>query len=336
VKAPTKVRWGVLGAANVALKKVIPAMQRGAWSDVVGIASRDRTRAAAAAKSLGIATAYGSYDELLEDPGIEAVYIPLPNHLHVEWATKAAERGKHVLCEKPLARSANEAERLLAVRDATGVMIQEAFMIRSHPQWQKALELVRDGTLGRIQSIVGYFSYHNLDATNVRNNAELGGGGLADIGCYLVHASRWLLGREPMQVAALIENDPAFVTDRLTSMLMDFGESQVIAMCATQLVPSQRIQIFGSKARLEIEIPFNAPPDRPCRLFVDDGSSSGGEGRRTIELPICDQYTLQGDDFSRAIRHGGRAVLPLEDSIANLRVLDAIVRAADAGAWQSP
>jgi predicted dehydrogenase len=333
--APVKVRWGVLGTASIALKKVIPAMQRGAWPEVVAIASRDLARSQHAATSLGVPRAYGSYEELLDDPTIEAVYIPLPNHLHVLWATKAAERGKHVLCEKPIARSAAEAERLLSVRDETGVKIQEAFMIRSHPQWRKAVDLVRDGTLGRIQSIIGHFSYHNVDAANVRNVADFGGGGLADIGCYLVHTARWLLDREPDRVISLVEADPTFGTDRLASMLLDFGTVQVIGMCATQLVPSQRVHILGTKARLEIEIPFNAPPDRPCRLFVDDGSSLAGDGRRTIELPLCDQYTLQGDDFSRAIRLGHDQTLPLESSVANMRVLDAVIRSAASGEWRT-
>jgi predicted dehydrogenase len=331
---PAKVRWGVLGVANIAVKKVIPAMRKGELSEIAAIASRDITRARAAATALGIATAYGSYDELLDDPAIEAVYIPLPNHLHVPWTIKAAERGKHVLCEKPIALSAAEAEQLLAVRDRTGVKIQEAFMVRSHPQWLAAVDRVRDGSLGRVQSIVGYFSYNNVDAANVRNRVDLGGGGLMDIGCYLVHTARWLVGREPRQVIALIEKDPVFGTDRLASMLLDFGEVQVTGMCATQLVPSQRVHVFGSSARLEIEIPFNAPPDRPCRIFVDDGSSLAGESRQTIELPVCDQYTLQGDAFSRAIRLGGDQPLPLEDSVANMRVLDAVRRAAESGRWE--
>jgi predicted dehydrogenase len=334
--APAKIRWGVLGPANIAVKKVIPAMQRGGWSEIVAIASRDLARARQAATSLGIPTAYGSYEELLDDPTIEAVYIPLPNHLHVSWAIQAAEHGKHVLCEKPIGRTAPEAERLLAVRDETGVKIQEAFMVRSHPQWRTAVDLVRDGMLGRIQSIVAYFSYHNVDASNVRNVADFGGGGLADIGCYLVHSARWLLGREPRRVISLVETDPVFGTDRLASMLLDFGEAQVIGMCATQLAPSQGVHVFGSDARLEIEIPFNAAPDRPCRIFVDDGSSLVGDGRRTIELPVCDQYTLQGDDFSRAIRLGLDQALPLEDSVANMRVLDAVVRSASSGTWERP
>ena len=334
--AGEKVRWGVLGAANIALKKVIPAMQRGALTEIVAIASRNESKAKGAAELLGIPQVHRSYEDLLADPDIEAVYIPLPNHLHVGWTAKAAMAGKHVLCEKPIALTAIEAERLLAVRDATGVLIQEAFMIRSHPQWRKAVELVRDEMIGQVESIAGHFSYYNVDPENVRNIRELGGGGLMDIGCYLIHAARWLLDREPKRVAALTEEDPTFKTDRLMSMLLDFDGVQVTGTCATQLVPSQRIHVFGTQAHLEIEIPFNAPPDQPCRIFVDDGSSLRGDYRQTLEFPVCDQYTLQGDDFSRAIRDGGGQRLTLEDSIANMRVIDAVRRASAAGGWQTP
>ena len=310
-----KVRWGVLGAANIAVKKVIPAMQRGRSSEIAAIASRDLDRAKTAAASHGIRSAYGSYDELLADPSIEAVYIPLPNHLHVPWAIRAAEHGKHVLVEKPVALSAAEAETLLDGRNRFDVLIQEAFMIRTHPQWLQAISLVRDGTLGRVRSVVGYFSYHNVDPLNVRNMPDIGGGGVLDIGCYLVHAARWIYDREPQRVVSSIEMDPTLGVDRLASMLLDFGDAQMIGVCGTQMAPAQRIVILGEKARLEIEIPFNAPPDRPCRILLDE---------RVIELPVCDQYTLQGDAFSDAIRRGGGQALPLEDSVANMRVLDAV------------
>ena len=331
-----KIRWGVLGVANIAVKKVVPAMQRGAWSEIAGIASRDVARAKSAAAALGISSAYGSYEELLDDPSIEAVYIPLPNHLHVPWTIRAAERGKHVLCEKPIALSAREAETLLEARDKYRVKIQEAFMIRTHPQWVSAVQLARDGALGKVQSIVAHFSYHNIDPANVRNIAGIGGGGLLDIGCYLVHAARWILGREPRRVSSLIDTDSSLGVDRLASMLLDFGDAQVIATCGTQLVPSQRVHILGEKARLEIEIPFNAPPDRPCRVFVDDGSSASGGNRRVIEFPVCDQYTLQADAFSEAIRRGTDQPLSLGDSVANMRVLDAIARSASSSSWESP
>ena len=320
----SRVRWGVLGVANIAVKKVIPAMQRGRSSEIAAIASRSIARAQNAAASLRIPTAYGSYDELLDDKTIEAVYIPLPNHMHVPWAIRAAEHGKHVLVEKPVALSAAEAEDLVNARDRYGVLIQEAFMIRTHPQWLEAVSLVRNGALGRVRSIVGYFSYHNVDPLNVRNMPDIGGGGLADIGCYLVHAARWILDREPRQVTAVIDMDPTFGVDRMTSMMLDFGDAHMIGVCGTQMAPAQRIHIVGEKARLEIEIPFNAPPDKPCRLFLDEGATPGDGARRVIELPVCDQYTLQGDAFSDAIRRGEGQALPLEDSVANMRVLDAV------------
>jgi predicted dehydrogenase len=334
--SPAKVRWGVLGAAHIALQKVIPAMQRGEWSHVAAIASREPAKARAAAAMLGIETAHGSYDALLDDPTIEAVYIPLPNHLHVPWAIRAAERGKHVLCEKPIALSASEAQRLVSVRDATGVKIQEAFMVRSHPQWQKAVDLVRNGSLGQVQAITGYFGYHNVDPSNVRNVSEFGGGGLMDIGCYLIHTARWLLDREPRRVAALVQIDEKFGTDRQVSMMLDFDDAQMIGVCGTQLAPSQRVEVLGATARLEIEIPFNAPPDRPCRIFLHDATSLVGAGQKAIEFAVCDQYTLQGDEFSRAIRFGTDQALPLEDSVANMRVLDAVRRAGSSLVWETP
>jgi predicted dehydrogenase len=317
-----KVKWGVLGAAKIALTKVIPAMQRGAYAEVVGLASRDASRAKSAAGSLRIPKSYGSYEALLDDPEIEAVYIPLPNHLHVPWAIRAADKGKHVLCEKPIALSAREAETLLTARERNGVRIQEAFMIRTHPQWIAAVKMAHDGSLGRIQSVIGHFSYHNVDSRNVRNMPDIGGGALLDIGCYLVHAARWVLGREPRGVFSRMDRDATFGVDRLTSMLMDFGEAQAIGTCGTQMVPSQRVHILGERARLEVEIPFNAPADRPCRIFVDEGG--GDVSRRVLEFPVCDQYSLQGDAFSRAIRGEVEQALSLEDSIANMRVLDAI------------
>jgi predicted dehydrogenase len=317
-----KVRWGVLGVANIAMKKVIPAMQRGAYCEVVGIASRDEARARRAAESLGIPRAYGSYEALVDDPGIDAVYNPLPNHLHVPWTVRAAERGKHVLCEKPIAPTAADARQLLAVRDRTGVAIQEAFMVRAHPQWQKARELVRAGRLGEVRAMVGAFSYFNTDAANIRNVPQFGGGALLDIGCYLINTSRFIFEREPERVFGAMERDPELGTDRLTSMLLDFGGAHLVGTCSTQMVPFQQIHILGSRARLEVQIPFNAPPDRPCVLVLDSGSDPFGGGRERIELPICDQYTLQGDSFSKAVLEGEPVPEPLEDSIRNMEAIE--------------
>jgi len=329
-----KLRWGVLCAAGIAVNKVIPAMQRGADTEITAIASRDLPKAQRAARELGIAKAYGSYEDLLADRDIDAIYNPLPNHLHVPWSIKAAEAGKHVLCEKPIGLSVAEAKKLLDARDRTGVKIGEAFMVRRHPQWIAALELVRGGRIGELRSMMGFFSYSNADPANIRNILPYGGGGLMDIGCYPIFTSRFIFGAEPRRVAALIERDPKMKIDRLTSAILDFPAGQSIFTCATQLVPYQRMQIFGTRGRIEIEIPFNAPPDRPCRVFLDDGRDVFGSGAETLEIPVCDQYTIQGDLFSRAVRDGGDVPVPLESSICNMAVIDAVVRAAESGKWE--
>jgi predicted dehydrogenase len=320
----------VLGAAKIARQKVIPAMQRGAFSRVAAIASRDAARGREVAAALQIPTAYGSYEALLADPGIDAVYIPLPNHLHVPWATRAAEAGKHVLCEKPIGVSAAEAEQLLAVRDRTGVRIQEAFMVRTHPQWLRALDVVRSGRIGPVRSMVGFFSFFNDDPANVRNVPGYGGGAIFDIGCYLVNTSRMIFEAEPRRVCALIDRDPKLGIDRLSSMLLDFPGGHAVGTCSMQMAPGQGVMIAGTRGRIEIEIPFNAPPDRPCRIFVYDGPS-----REEIALEVCDQYTIQGDLFSRAVREGTAAPYPLEDSVKNMRVIDALFRSGASGAWEA-
>ncbi|HSM76070.1 MAG TPA: Gfo/Idh/MocA family oxidoreductase, partial [Bryobacteraceae bacterium] len=266
-----KLRFGVLGAAGIALRKVIPAMQKGQSCEITGIASRDLNKARDAARSLGIPKSYGSYEELLGDPDIDAVYNPLPNHLHIPWSVRAAEAGKHVLCEKPLALDAAGVRELIAARDRYGVKIGEAFMVRTHPQWLRAKEIVRSGEIGPLRAILGAFSYFNNDPSNIRNIPEYGGGGLMDIGCYPIFTSRFLFGEEPSRVSGLLELDPEMKTDRLSSAILDFPSGQAIFTCSTQMVPYQRMQILGTKGRVEIEIPFNAPPDRRCRIFVDIG-----------------------------------------------------------------
>ncbi|MDT5155692.1 MAG: hypothetical protein QOH51_49 [Acidobacteriota bacterium] len=332
----SKVRWGVLGAANIAVKKVIPAMQRGEWSEVLALASRDVERAREATRSLGIPKAYGSYEELLADEEIEAIYNPLPNNLHVPWTVKAAEAGKHVLCEKPIAMSAAEARELLAVRDRTGVKIQEAFMVRTHPQWTTTVELIRAGRVGELRAAAGFFSYFNRDPGNIRNRPETGGGALMDIGCYPITVSRFVFGEEPRRCLGLVERDPEMGTDRLTSAILDFPSGQAVFTCGTQLVPYQRMQFFGTRGRIEIEIPFNAPADRPTRIFVDDGSDIFGSGVEVREFAPCDQYTIQCDHFSRAVREGGEQPIPLEDALKNMAVIDAVFRSAESGRWEEP
>jgi len=331
-----KVKWGIMGAASIAVRKVIPGMQKGAYSEITAIASRDKNKAEEAARNLGIPNAYGSYEELLQNREIEAIYNPLPNHLHVPWSIKAAEAGKHVLCEKPLSMSVAEARTLLRVRDRSGVKIGEAFMVKTHPQWLRTRELIRKGVIGELRAIVGAFSYFNRDPQNVRNIAEWGGGGMMDIGCYPITTSRFIFGEEPASVAALIEFDPDFKTDRLASVILEFPSGQSVFTCGTQLVHYQRMQFLGTTGRIEIEIPFNAPPDRPTRISIDDGRDVFGSGIRMETIPICDQYTVQGDAFSRAIREGGEVPVPLEDAIANMAVIEAVFRAGESGRWERP
>jgi predicted dehydrogenase len=331
---PDKVRWGVLGVANIAIKKVIPGMQKGVRGEVVAIASRTLDRAQAAAQALHLPKAYGSYEELLADSEIDAIYNPLPNHLHVPWSIRAAEAGKHVLCEKPIAMSARETEDLIAARDRTGVKIGEAFMVKTHPQWLRVRELVRNGAVGALRAIVASFSYFNRDPANIRNILEFGGGGVMDIGCYPITMARFLFGSEPARVSALVDRDPEMGTDRLSSALLDFGSGHALFTCSTQLVPFQRFQVLGTKARIEIEIPFNIPPDRPSRIFIDDGSQLAGLSARLEEFPTCDQYTTQGDAFSQAIQENGEVPVSLEDALGNMRVIEAVLRAGGSGRWE--
>jgi len=320
-----KVRWGILGTANIALTKVIPAMQRSEWCEIAAIASRDLSKARAAAGELNIPNAYGSYEELLADKSIEAIYNPLPNNLHVEWTLKAAEAGKHVLCEKPIGLTAAEAQTLIEVRDRTGVRIQEAFMVRTHPQWLETRRLIHSGRIGSLRSITGFFSYNNPDSTNIRNQLELGGGALMDIGCYPITISRFIYETEPNRVLGLIERDTATGTDTLTSAVLDFPNGHSTFTCSTRLAPYQRMIFIGTEGRIEVVIPFNAPNDRPTQTLLND---------ETLEIPICDQYDIQGSLFSQAIRENSAQPIPLEDAINNMAVIDAVFRSATTNQWE--
>src|SRR5580698_2765430 len=312
----TKIRWGVLGVAKIATAKVIPAMQRASNCEIAAIASRDWTKAQTAAEQLGIPQAYGSYEELLQDPAIDAIYNPLPNHLHGPWSIRAAEAGKHVLCEKPIALSVAETRDLIAARDRAGVKIGEAFMARTHPQWIRAAEIARSGRIGELRVVSGHFSYFNRDPKNVRNIAEIGGGGIMDIGCYPITLSRMIFAAEPVSVHALLDRDPEFKTDRLASVILQYPQGHASFTCSTQLVPYQKMHIFGTTGHIEIEIPFNAPPDKPTRILVND---------EVVEFPVCDQYTIQGELFSRAILEDTEVPVPLEDALNNMKVIEAIL-----------
>jgi predicted dehydrogenase len=332
----TKVRFGVLSTANIGLRQVLPAMQRSQHTTIAAIASRDLAKAKEAAKALEIPTAYGSYEELLADPNIDAIYNPLPNHLHVPWTIKAAEAGKHVLCEKPLSLTVAEAKTLLEVRERTGVKICEAFMIRSYFQWLRLRELLNGGRVGELRSVAGIFSYFNVNSANIRNRVETGGGAIYDIGCYLIQAARFAYQREPARVVALLDRDAQMGTDRLSSAILDFAGSHAIFTCSTQMIPYQRVQLLGTRGRIELEIPFNAPNDRPTRLFIDATGDLTGSGISTEIFPIGDQYTFQGDAFAKAIREGTDVPVNLEDSIGNMAVIEAIFNSAKSGQWEIP
>ncbi len=324
-----KVRWGVLSTAKIGTQKVLPAMQQGQYCEIAAIASRDLAKAQADAARLGIPKAYGSYEELLADPEIEAVYNPMPNHLHVPWSIKAIEAGKHVLCEKPIGLSAAEAQELLdAARQHPQIKVMEAFMYRHHPQWLRAKQIVDAGGIGELRTVHSFFSYFNDDPSNIRNMADIGGGGLMDIGCYNISVSRYIFGAEPQRVLGIVEYDPSFHTDRLTSGILDFGRGTATFTCSTQLTSYQRVNIYGTTGRVEIEIPFNAPADRPCRMW----HQRGGEIEEIV-LETADQYTLQGDLFSQAVLNDTPVPTPLEDAIGKLRVIDAVVESGKRAAW---
>ncbi len=331
----TKLRFGVLSTANIGLKKVIPAMQQGERTTVAAIASRDLAKAREAARTLGITTAYGSYEELLADPNIDAVYNPLPNPLHVPWTAKAAEAGKHVLCEKPISMSVAEAKTLLGVRDRTGVKICEAFMIRSAPQWLRLRQLLREGRIGELRAVNAHFSYFNTNPENIRNRMETGGGGVYDIGCYCIQSARFGFGQEPTRAVATLDRDPKLGTDRLASAILEFPSGHAIFTCSTQLIPYQRAHFFGARGRIELEIPYNTPNDRPTRLFIDSTGDLTFSGISTETFPTMDQYTLQGDAFAKAVLENTQVPVTLEDAIGNMAVIDAIFRSAKSGQWES-
>ena len=328
-----KVVWGVLSTAKIGLERVLPGMLKSPMCDIRAIASRSRTAARKAADKLGIAKAYGTYEELLADPEIEAIYNPLPNHLHVPLTLQAAAAGKHVLCEKPIAMNADEAAQLKAA--AGKVLIMEAFMVRFHPQWLRARELVRSGDIGTLRVVQFLFCYSNTDPANIRNRADIGGGALYDIGCYPITAGRFFFEAEPQRGIALVDRDPAFRTDRLTSALLDFGSGRHLDFTvSTQLTPYQRVHLCGTRGRVEIQIPVNPAQGGQTLLYKDDGSSLAGAGVRTEVIPESDQYRLQGEVFSRAVR--GEISLPygIDNAIHGMRAIDALFRSETSRKWE--
>ena len=327
-----KLNWGILSTAKIGIEKVIPAMQQGKLNEIVAIASRTHESAREAAKNLKIPKAFGSYQDLLDDTSIDAVYIPLPNHMHVPWTIKALAANKHVLCEKPIALTATEAKELLKETEKfPHLKVMEAFMYRHHPQWIRALDLINDGGIGIVKTVNSFFSYYNNDPENIRNIAGIGGGGLMDIGCYCFSLARLIFDEEPQRVFGKIEYDPGFETDRICSGILDFVQGTSTFTCSTQLVPYQRVNVFGTKGRIEIEIPFNAPPDKPCKMLFQNN-----EIIEEIEIKICDQYTIQGDLFSLAVLKNEKVPTPIEDAVENMKVLEAVIQSAEKEEWCTP
>ena len=326
-----KVKWGIISSAKIARNNVIPGMQQGELCEVYAIASRKLEQAQQVAKDLSIPKAYGSYEELLADPEVQAIYNPLPNHLHVSWSIKAAEAGKHVLCEKPLGVDAADAEKLVNVCREKGVLLMEAFMYRMHPQWLLVKDYVSRGKIGELKAFQMFFSYSNYDPNNIRNRAELAGsGGLMDIGCYPISQSRFLFETEPQRAISLVNRDPELNVDTLSSAILDFGKGHATFTCSTQLFPYQRVQVLGTEGRLEIEIPVNAPNNEETKIFY-----STDRGTEIITIDPCHQYELEGDLFSKAILEGGPVPTPPADALGNMKVLDAIFRSEKSGKWEA-
>ena len=320
------VRWGVLSTANIN-RKVVPATQAADRCEVVAIGSRDPSKAEAAASEFGIARAYGSYEEVLADPEVDAVYNPLPNDLHERWTIAAAEAGKHVLCEKPLAMNAAEAERMIAACDAAGVLLIEAFMYRLHPTWEAVREAVASGRIGELRAVQSWFSYFNDDPTNIRNIAASGGGALYDVGCYAVNLSRMLFGAEPVRVRGSVHRDPEMGVDVLTTGMLDFPAGIATFTCSTRAESDQRVHVVGTRGRIAIEIPFNIPLDLPTRVFVTAGGDPPvAPNTEVLTFEPANQYAIQAERFAAAVLDGTPVPIPPGDAVRNLRVIDELFR----------
>jgi predicted dehydrogenase len=328
--ADKKIRWGIFSTAKIGVTKVIPAMQKGELCEIAAISSRRIEKAKETANNLGIPKAYGSYEEIINDPDIDAIYNPLPNNLHVPWTIKALEGGKHVLCEKPIGMNAAEAELLLnAAKEFPKLKIMEAFMYRFNPQWIKAKALVNESKIGEVEYIHSHFSYYNVDSNNIRNKIEAGGGGIMDIGCYCISFPRFILEKEPVRTVSTIDFDPEMKTDRLASGILDFSSGVISSFtCSTQLMPYQRANILGTEGRIEVEIPVNTPPDKPARIWIFTKGNS-----EEISFDPVDQYTLQGDVFSKSILEDSEVPTPLIDAVNNMKVIDAVFKSAETNSW---
>ncbi len=324
------LKMGIISVAKHFTRRVAAPVGRIPEVRFTAIASRQEQRAKEAALQWNIDTAYGSYEELLKDSEVEAVYIPLPNHLHLEWIRKAADAGKHILCEKPLTMSAAESQEAVDYAAKKGVLLMEAFMYRFHPQWRRVKELILTDEIGPVQSIHTVFAFNNSDPKNIRNRLETGGGAIPDIGSYAVSSARWIMGSEPKRVVSLVKRDEEFRTDSLSSAILDFGTARAVFTVATRMFPAQSVEVFGGGGKIRVELPFNMHSDVPAEITVDTTV-----GRRVIRTEATDQYGLQFAAFARAVREGGPVPTPPEDAVLNQKVLDALFRSERSGDWEN-
>ena len=331
-----KVRWGILSTANIGIKRVLPAIQAGERGTLVAIASRDGERAAAVAAQFGMARSYAGYQALLDDPEVDAIYNPLPNHLHVEWTVKALDAGKDVLCEKPIALHAADAQAIVDARDRSGRRVIEAFMLRYHPQWHRVRELVRAGRIGTVRAIQSAFCFTVTDPKNVRNQADIGGGALYDVGCYPLVTARYVFGAEPERAMALLHRDADTGVDTVTSGLVAFpGGGQLSFVCALQIAPYQRVALLGTAGRIEVQVPFTPGKELACRILIDTGKAQDGSSGEVEEFAPVDQYALQCDMAARVFLGEAEQEFPIEDAIRNMRVIDALYRSGRTGVWEA-
>jgi len=323
------IRWGILSVSNHYRLRVHDQVKESPLARVLGIASRDAEKAAQEARKLGIPKSYGSYEALLADPEIDAVYIPLPNHLHAAWVKAAADAGKHILCEKPFALNAGEAREAIEYARSKGIRVMEAFMYRYHPQWARAKQIVESGEIGKVVFVQAHFAFNNKDPKNIRNMKEAGGGAIMDIGCYAVSSARFIMGGEPKRVISLVKRDPQLGIDMLSSGLLDFGGAQAQFSVSTQAFAAQRIEVVGSSGKLSFQIPFNMYPDVPAKLSVTTSVST-----RTVLCGPAGQYRLMFDAYSANLLAGKPEPTPAEDATANMEILDALFRSEASGRWE--
>ena len=319
-----KIKFGILSTANIAMTQVIPAMLKTKYCQVMGIASRSSKKAENAAKQFQLPKYYCSYQSLLDDMEIDAVYIPLPNHLHVEWAIKALRAGKHVLVEKPIALSSSEANRLKdESKKHPKLKIMEAFMYKHHPQWIKTKKMIDNGDIGILKVIQSSFSFFDNKPESIVNNKALGGGSLMDIGCYPISVARFLFDAEPIKILANIDYHPQFKVDSIASGILEFKEGYSTFFSSIHLAYNQQVKIFGTTGIIEFDVPFNPSNTVPSKIFY----TKNEQKPETIEFEICDQYTLQADAFASAIMKDKDVSTSLEDAVNNMVVIERMLEA---------